>query len=1133
MNIIKTIGSIGLATLVVSAFGQSNPPRFFELHQEPPVEVQRSFSLGQKSDSDLLHLTVSLPFGDPKGIQKYADAVSDPKNPLYRHFITPEEVGRRFGLPAYRVERVRQYLAAQGMNIKLVAKNHLAILAEGSVAQAQSAFHTSIQNFGALSGRSGEAEMRFAFTTPPSLPADIAGDVLNIDGLENFTRPVSHTALTATQLRSLYSAATIYGAGGKEGAGRTIAISSFDGYRLTNVPLEVSLMSLPTPSGGAGSNITVEAIGGGAGNTGTAAGEGDLDIQCVLCMAPLANIIIYDNDASAGFNPLAVYTQEVNDNTADIITESYGWSLTVAQALSAHNLHLSMTTQGITYMAAAGDHGTTWVSSGSDFDYPATDPEVLSVGGTSATVNSSGARLTEVGWNSSGDSGGGGWNVTTDTFNTRPTYQSTTTFLAGAGVPSLTSVPYRLVPDVSFDADPNTGYLIYYSGAEAQYGGTSAASPTCAGLLAELEEQLITDGALTANSSGKYRLGRVQDLLYSYNGMSSVFYDITSGTNGTLPNGVVSNAGPGWDTDSGWGPIIFSGLQAQIEKGVASVTLSPTSVAGGAASTGTVTLQVAAPTGGSVVTLASSSSSATVPASVTVAAGSTTATFAVSTTSVTAATSSTITATYNSSSKTASLAITVPVTVSKIALSPTSVAGGASSTGTVTLSAAAPTGGSVVSLSSSNTSATVPASVTVAAGATTATFTVTTTAVSAATSATLTATLGSSSATASLAITAPTVSSVTLSPASVAGGASSTGTVTLSSAAPASGIVVTMTSSNASATVPASVTVTSGSKTATFSIATTAVATATSSTISATYGTSSSTASLAITAPTVSSVTVSPTSVLGGSTSTGSVTISSIAPTGGLVVSLKSSSTSATVPASVTIAAGAKTGTFTVTTVAVSANASATITATIGSASVTSTLTMTAATVSSLALSSSTVVGGCNVTITGTVTLSSPAGPSGNVVTLKSSSTSAATVAASVTVPAGATTATFTVTHLVVTTSTSTTITATSNSTSKTAALAVTPFTVVSVSLSPSTLVGGAATTVTVTLNAVPKSSAVTVTLSSSSTSSTVPASISVAIGSSTGTASITTKAVTTAATSTITAKVGSSSSTATLTIQV
>ena len=77
MNIIKTIGSIGLATLVVSAFGQSNPPRFFELHQEPPVEVQRSFSLGQKSDSDLLHLTVSLPFGDPKGIQKYADAVSD------------------------------------------------------------------------------------------------------------------------------------------------------------------------------------------------------------------------------------------------------------------------------------------------------------------------------------------------------------------------------------------------------------------------------------------------------------------------------------------------------------------------------------------------------------------------------------------------------------------------------------------------------------------------------------------------------------------------------------------------------------------------------------------------------------------------------------------------------------------------------------------------------------------------------------------------------------------------------------------------------------------------------------------------------------------------------------------------
>ncbi len=1039
MKKITIVGTLGLAALAVSSFGQSTL-RFIELHKDPPVEVQRSLSLGQKSASDLLHLTVSLSYGDPVGIQKFADAVSNPKNPLYRNFITPEEVGRRFGLPAYRVERVRQYLASQGMTIRLVGKNHLSILADATVAQAENAFHTSIQDFAVAPTDSFSAEMRFSFTTPPSVPSEMANDVLDIEGLESFTRPTSHTALTATQLRTLYSAATMYGSGGKSGAGRTIGISNFDGYRLTNVPLEISLMSLPTPSGGAGSNIKVEAIGGGAGNTGTASGEGDLDIQCALCMAPLANIIVYDNDVASGLNPIAVYTQEVNDNTADVITESYGWSFSVATALSAHNLHLSMTTQGITYMAASGDHGTTYISGGYDYDYPSTDPEVLSVGGTSVTVSSSGTRLTEVGWNSSGDSGGGGWNVTTDTFNTRPTYQSTSTFLAGSGVPSVASVPYRLVPDVAFDADPNTGYLMYYNGSEAQYGGTSGASPTCAGLLAELEAQLITDGALTSNSAGKYRMGRVQDLLYSYNGLSSVFYDVTSGTNGTLPNGVVSNAGPGWDTDSGWGPIIFSGWQAQIEKGIASVSMSPASVAGGSTSTGTVTLQVAAPAGGAVVTLTSSNTSAaTVPASVTVGAGSTSATFTVSTVAVTAATSATITATYNGKSQTASLAVTVASQVNSVTLSPTSVAGGASSTGTVTISVAAPTGGTVVTLTSSSTSATVPTSVTVLAGATTATFSVTTAAVSAATSATITAKLASSSSTAALAITAPTLGSVSLSQSSVVGGVSSTGTVTLSSAAP----------------------------------------------------------------------------------------------TGGTVVTLKSSSTGATLPASVTVAAGAKTATFTVTTTAVSTNTSSTITASLGSASATATLTITAATVSSVTLSSSSVVGGCNVTITGTVTLASAAGSSGAVVTLTSSATSAATVATSVTVPAGAKTATFTVTHLVVSASTSTTITSASNSTSKTATLSVTPFTITALSLSPSTLVGGASSTATVTLNAVPKSSAITVTLSSASTSASVPASITVAAGSSTGTLTVTTKAVTTTTTATITGKVGSSSTTATLTIQV
>jgi len=86
--------------------------------------------------------------------------------------------------------------------------------------------------------------------------------------------------------------------------------------------------------------------------------------------------------------------------------------------------------------------------------------------------------------------------------------------------------------------------------------------------------------------------------------------------------------------------------------------LNPTSVVGGKTSQGTVTIGSAAPAGGLVISLKSSSTTATVPASVTISAGQTSATFTVKTSAVTTKTTSTITATFGSTSKTAVLTIT-------------------------------------------------------------------------------------------------------------------------------------------------------------------------------------------------------------------------------------------------------------------------------------------------------------------------------------------------------------------------------------------------------------------------------------------------------------------------------------------
>ena len=191
-----------------------------------------------------------------------------------------------------------------------------------------------------------------------------------------------------------------------------------------------------------------------------------------------------------------------------------------------------------------------------------------------------------------------------------------------------------------------------------------------------------------------------------------------------------------------------------VQPPLSALSLNPTTVVGGNPSQGTVTLTSVAPAGGTVVSLSSSNTSvATVPASATVPGGATIATFTVTTNPVTANTTVNISASEGGVTKSVSLAVN-PASLTGLRLTPTTVVSGKSSQGTVTLDGPAPSGGAVVSLSSSNTSvATVPSSATVPAGATSATFTVTTKKVTSSTSVTISATYRSTTKTAMLSVT--------------------------------------------------------------------------------------------------------------------------------------------------------------------------------------------------------------------------------------------------------------------------------------------------------------------------------------------------------------------------------------------
>jgi len=470
---------------------------------------------------------------------------------------------------------------------------------------------------------------------------------------------------------------------------------------------------------------------------------------------------------------------------------------------------------------------------------------------------------------------------------------------------------------------------------------------------------------------------------------------------------------------------------------------------------------------------------------------------------------------------------TVPI--SSLTVDPASVPAGTSSTGTVTLAYAAPKGGDQVALQSSDPAAVVPSYVVVPGGSTTASFTIGTNPVTKNTTAIITATSGGINATAPLTITVPGLVGFTIAPASVVGGTSSTGTLTLGTPAPPQGQVVQLTSDNKNVIPPTSVTIPDGQTTATFTISTLPVQIEVVGTVTASIGAKSLTATLTVTPPKPISLDLNPSTVAGGNPSTATVTLDGPAPPGGLVVSLSSDNPAATVPLSMTIAAGAKIGTFTITTSSVVNTTVANILAAANSGLAKAKLTINPLALTSFVVNPTTVTGG--ISSTGTVTLNGPAVAGGIVVQLSSKPTTVATVPTSVTIPAGQKSANFTITTVPVTTQVVATIQATYKTVSLTAALTVIPPTLLSISLDPAVLSGGATCTGTATLTGPAPKGGEVVKLTSSSTKATVPAKVTILAGKSSVTFSIKTVAVATKTVATITGTLGTVSKSTTLTI--
>lgn len=516
-----------------------------------PILAQ-STKIGKPAASTKLHLTFALPPINPAALEAYANAVSNPKSPLFHRFLTPAQVGAKFGQPDKVVNAFVTYLKGKGLTVKSIAPSHLAIRVDGTVSATEKALSTTFATYRATGPDVKGNSTFFAYTTAPKLPVSLTKVVQAIGGIESYTKPKPRD-LTVNQARTLYNVQP-FTDNGRFGEGVNVAIVNWDGYRLSNLAPFYSTYGLATPSGGVGSNVHKISINGVNGESVSAAGEGDLDIQMVLGMAPKADLYIYDNGGDS--DVIAVLTQVANDDTADIVSESWGWALPESTADALHTLHQQMTVQGITYLAASGDNGTDDLG----FSYPNYDPEVLQVGGTVASVDGTGARASENGW----DGSGGGWTDNSISFNVRPPYQ--------ADLPVKPGVDKRLFPDVAGNA---VAYDFFSNGILGPGDGTSFASPIFAGQLAIATEELRNQGALDSSPSGRARLGRLHDQIYSWAGRSDVFFDVTSGDTGPLPDGTESTGAVGWDFVTGWGAVDLQGfVNALLENGSEAVDVA-------------------------------------------------------------------------------------------------------------------------------------------------------------------------------------------------------------------------------------------------------------------------------------------------------------------------------------------------------------------------------------------------------------------------------------------------------------------------------------------------------------------------------------------------------------------------------
>lgn len=550
--------------------------------------------VGSVASATPMRVTVTLRPRNPASLQSFASAVSTPGSPLYRQYLTPAQFARRFGPTSQQLRAVESSLRAHGLRPGTPSASQLSIPVTATAGSVARAFDITFAHVELRTGQAATVNRQ-----APAVDAAVAPDVQAVLGLSTLSRakpllirtPPASAALaprerahvatggpqpcatasliaagkggyTADQVASAYGLSGLYAAGGPgggsdQGAGQTVAVLELEPYE----PADITAYQACYGTSAQVSNVAVD---GGAGS-GVGSGEAALDIENVIGLAPQVGVRVYEGPNS-GSGPYDTFSAIINQRAAQVVTASWGQCEPLngfSQAQAENTLFQQAATEGMSIFSASGDDGAQDCfpeSPTPQVDDPASQPYVTGVGGTH--VAGIGPRPSESVWNdgpSVGASGGG-----VSSFWTMPAYQADANSSlhvvnpGSSGSTCAASSGYcREVPDVSADADPGTGYVIYWNGDGSAgptstrgwqvVGGTSGAAPAWAALFALANASSACNGA---------PIGFANPSLYSAasSNYAGDFNDVASGSNDlTGTNLGQFQAGPGYDMATGLG----------------------------------------------------------------------------------------------------------------------------------------------------------------------------------------------------------------------------------------------------------------------------------------------------------------------------------------------------------------------------------------------------------------------------------------------------------------------------------------------------------------------------------------------------------------------------------------------------